>query len=114
MVKFSKQEHEGKVEVYLMRYDKPVFFQRIKPSEYNAESGDYGADVITEVKRYASVTDTGTEQLKLIYGNIKQGSRTIRLQRPYLKPFDKIRIDEKIYSVSVERHLKIFIVAEVQ
>ena len=97
-----------------MRYDKPVFFQRITPGEYNAENGDYGADLITEVKRYASVTDTGTEQLKLIYGDIKQGSRTIRLQRPYLQPFDRIRIDDKIYSVSIERRSKIFFVAEVQ
>lgn len=97
-----------------MRYDEPIFFQSIKPGEYDALSGNYGEDTITEVKRYASITDTGTEQLKLIYSTIKQGSRTIRLQRPYTAPFDKIRIGNRIYAVDFERHLKTFIVSEVQ
>lgn len=97
-----------------MRYNKPIFFQRITPGEYDASSGNYGEDDIIEVKRYASVTDTGTEQLKLIYNTIKQGSRIIRLQRPYTAPFDKIRIDKTIYAVDFERHLKTFIVSEVQ
>ena len=25
-----------------MRYDKPIFFQRTKPGEYNAITGNYG------------------------------------------------------------------------
>lgn len=95
-----------------MRYDKPIHFQRIQQGEYNAETGNYGDDSIIEEKRYADVTDTGTETLKLVYGAIKQGSLTIRLQRPYMESFDKIRVGEKTYSVDLERRKKYFVVSE--
>ena len=97
-----------------MRYDKPIFFRSVEPGEYNANTGNYGDDIITEKKRYASVTDTGAKTLGLVYGTIKQGSLTIRLQRPYKEPFNNIRVGEKIYRVDFERHLKNFVVSEVQ
>lgn len=97
-----------------MRYDKPIFFQHIEPGAYNSLTGDYDEETISEVKRYASVTDTGTEMLKLVYGAIKQGSFTIRLQQPYLKPFDRIRLGDKVYQVDMSRKAKSFVVSEVQ
>ena len=97
-----------------MRYETPIFFRCVKPGEYNANTGNYGDDIITEEKRYASVTDTGAQTLGLVYGTIKQGSLTIRLQRPYKEPFSDIRVGEKIYRVDFERHLKNFVVSEVQ
>lgn len=97
-----------------MRYDKPIFFQRTKPGEYDANSGNYGEDITTKDKRFASVTDTGEETLKLIYDTLKQGSLTIRLQRPYTKPFDTIQVDEKTYRVDFSRRKKVFVVSEVQ
>mgnify|MGYP000662402319 CR=1 FL=1 len=36
-------------------------------------------------KRHASVTDTGTDTMNLVYGAIKQGSKTVRLQMHYKK-----------------------------
>ncbi len=97
-----------------MRYDKPIFFQRVQPGEYDAATGNYGADTVTEVQKRASVTDSGVETLKLIYGDLKQGSKTIRLQRPYTEPFDRIRIDNKIYKVDFARFQRNFVVSEVQ
>lgn len=97
-----------------MRYDTPIFFRRIVPGEYNATTGNYGEDTTTEEKRYASVTDTGASVLNLVYGAIKQGCLTIRLQRPYFEPFDNIRIGEKIYNVDFARRGKSFVVSEVQ
>lgn len=97
-----------------MRYDIPVFFQRVKPGEYDPITGNYGADTITEEKRYASVTDASTEQLTLVYGGIKQGALVIRLQRGYKIPFDRIRVGDKCYRVNFARYLKTFIVSEVQ
>lgn len=97
-----------------MRFDKPIFFQRVQPGEYDAETGNYGADTVTEVRKRASVTDSGVETLKLIYGDLKQGSKTIRLQRPYTEPFDRIRIDNKIYKVDFARFQRNFVVSEVQ
>ncbi len=97
-----------------MRYDKPIYFQRVQQGEYNAATGNYGADIITEEKRYADITDTEAEMLTLVYGKVKQESLTLRLQRPYKEKFNRIRIGEKFYNVDKARYLKTFIVSEVQ
>ena len=97
-----------------MRYDTPIFFQSVTEGEYNATTGNYADDTVTEVKKYASVTDTGTQTMMLIYGAIKQGSKTIRLQRHYTAPFDSIRIGDKVYKVDREkthRNAHIFVVS---
>ena len=97
-----------------MRYDTPIFFQRVKVGEYDPKTGNYGADELTEEKRYASVTDATTAQLTLVYGGIKQGALVIRLQRGYKIPFDRIRVGDKLYKVDFARYLKTFIVSGVQ
>lgn len=100
-----------------MRYDTPVFFQRIKEGAYDPSSGDYGEDIVVEDKRYADVTDSGIETLKLVYGEVRQGSKTIRLQTHYPKTFSRIRIGQKLYGVDFSRKLRmkqIFVVSEVQ
>ena len=100
-----------------MRFDTPVFFQRIEAGVYDASTGDYGEDIITEEKRYASVTETGDETLNIIYGEIKQGVKTVRLQNFYEKPFDRLRIGDKVYRVDRARPLRLkytLVVSEVQ
>lgn len=97
-----------------MRYDKPVFFQCVQPGEYDKYTGDYSADTVVEVLKRASVTDSGTETLRLIYGEIRQGVKVIRLQRPYKGMFNRIRIGKKIYNVDLSRCDQIFVVSEVQ
>lgn len=101
-----------------MRYNTPVYFQRTQKGEYNATDGNYSPETTVEVKRYASVTDTGTETLNLVYGGPKQGSLIIRLQRPYTEPFDRIRIGDgvqaKYYRSDKARLFKrVFVVSEV-
>ena len=100
-----------------MRYDTPIYFQTVTPGEYDANTGNYAAETVTEVKRYASVTDSGTQTMMLIYGELKQGSKTIRLQQPYTSPFRRIRIGDKVYSVDRQkmfRNSHIIVVSEVQ
>ena len=100
-----------------MRFDTPIYFQHITPGKYDASTGNHGEDTIAEVMCLASVTDSSTETLTLVYGGIKQGSLTIRLQNRYSKPFDRIRIGDKCYRVDLERRLRIkhtFVVSEVQ
>lgn len=100
-----------------MRFDKPVYFQRIPPGKYDALTGDHEEPTIAEEMRYASITDTGVEVMNLVYGGIKQGCLTIRLQNHYTAPFDKIKIGEKVYRVDKARRLRvkhIFVVSEVQ
>nr|DAF28441.1 MAG TPA: ASCH domain protein [Caudoviricetes sp.]DAJ14583.1 MAG TPA: ASCH domain protein [Siphoviridae sp. ctdzB12] len=55
--------------------------------------------------------------MNLVYGAIKQGSKTVRLQMHYKKPFDLIRIGNVLYRVDFERKLRtkhVFVVSEVQ
>ena len=99
-----------------MRYDTQIFFQKSSPGAYDAETGNYEEDRIEETLKYASVMDTQTEMLKLVYGSIKQGSLTLHIQNHYKENFDYIRIGEKIYQVDYTRKLRTkqtFIVSEV-
>lgn len=100
-----------------MRYDTAVYFETVTEGEYNEETGDYAEDKVTEVEKYASVNYTGIETLKIVFGDIRQGNVTIKLPRPYKKPFDRIRIGGKLYSVDYENPLRnktVFVASEVQ
>lgn len=100
-----------------MRYDTPVYFQKITSGEYDPKTGNYADDIAVETMRYASVMNTGEERLKLVYDGPKQGSLTIQLQTYYTEPFDRIRVGKKIYRVDYSRELRtkhVFVVSEVQ
>lgn len=99
-----------------MRYDTPVFFQKIEPGNYDSKTGNYEDARVAETKVFAGVNDTGTKTMQLIYGTIKQGSLTVHLQNHYDDSFDKIRIDDKVYQVDSSRKLKlkhVFVLSEV-
>ena len=49
-----------------MRYDTPIYFQKIVPGEYDKKTGNYADDQIEEVRMYASVMDTGAETMRLV------------------------------------------------
>ena len=100
-----------------MRYDTPIYFQRLQQGEYNPDTGNYAEKPPIEEMRLASVTNTGAETLKLVYGALKQDSFTVRLQTHYDKPFDFIRIGEKSFRVDRARKLRrmhTFVVSGVQ
>lgn len=100
-----------------MIFKTPVYFQRIKPGVYDPDTGNYLPDTVTEVKRFASVTNSGAETLNLVYGELRQGSLTVRLQNHYTDLFDRIRIGPKVYRVDFARALRVkqsFVVSEVQ
>ncbi len=99
-----------------MRYDTEIYFCREPEGIYNSETGDWEDGEAEQVKDYASVTETGTEALSLIYGDIRQGSLTVRIQNHYDEPFDYIRIGSRKYHVDKDRRLRekeTFIVSEV-
>lgn len=100
-----------------MRYDKKVYFQKITPGEYDPATGNYGEDDVTETLRFASVVNTGTDLMQLIYGKLVQDSLTIQIQNHYNEPFDRIRYGDKTYSVDRVSNLRlkqVFVVSEVQ
>lgn len=99
-----------------MRYDTPIYFQSVKQGEYDIDTGNYGNETIEEAKRYASVQDTSMQTLNIVYGDIRQESKTISLQIPYCEAFDRIRIGSRLYKVDgMSSHLtkQSFIVSEV-
>lgn len=100
-----------------MRYGTPVYFQKVTSGEYDPSTGNYADDTVEEALRYASIMDTGTDMLKLVYDGPKQDSLTIQLQNHYEEPFNRIRVGEKEYSVDFSRKLQtkhVFVVSEVQ
>ena len=100
-----------------MRYDTPVYFQKITPGEYDPDTGDTAEDSVEETERFASVYGTGAEMLNLVYGQIRQDSLTIQLQTQYKAPFDRIRIGDTVYKVDTVQNLRVkqyFVVSEVQ
>lgn len=99
-----------------MRFDKEVYFYTEK-SNYNADTGDYDRVEVSEVPKMASVNQTETAMIRMIYDTIPQESLTVRLQNKYEKPFDYIRIGKKLYKVDKRIDLytkQAFIVSEVQ
>lgn len=102
--------------MFFMRYDTPVYFQTVKSGQYDQNTGNYGDDTIVEKELMASVMDTSTKTMQLIYGTIKQGSLTIHIQNHWNEVFNFIRIDMKQYKVDYSRKLKtkhIFVLSEV-
>ena len=100
-----------------MRYDTPIYFQKITPGKYDPDTGNYGDDTVEETLRYASVMNTGEEKLRLVYDGPKQGSLTVQIQNHYEEPFDRIRVGDRLYTVDYTRRLRVkqvFVVSEVQ
>lgn len=100
-----------------MRCDTPVYFQLCEDAVLDPLTGDYSAETITETRIIANVSNSKIDTLKLIYGDIEQGSLTVRLLNHYTDPFNYIRIGDKRYRVDYARRLRtkhIFVVSEVQ
>ena len=100
-----------------MRYDTPIYFQKIEQGEYNTATGDYGEPTINETEVYASIMDTRSEMMRQVYNGPMQGSLTIQLQNHYTDPFDRIRVGDLVYKVDYTRRLRVkqtFVVSEAQ
>jgi len=100
-----------------MRYDTPIYFQRIYEGQYDPETGDYGTPQVEETCRHASVMDTGVQTMMLVFGEIRQDSKTVHLQVPYTGTFDAIRIGDRPYRVAMRRTLRqkeTFVLREMQ
>lgn len=100
-----------------MRFDTPIYFQMHPEGTYDEATGNYIVAEPVETLRYADITNTGVNTLQIVYGELKQGSKTVRIQGNYTDPFDHIRIGTKKYKVDFSRRLhnkETFVVSEVQ
>ena len=100
-----------------MRYDTPIYFEKLSPGVYDETVGDYGEPVVVSTKRLASVVNTSDKQMHLFYGGIREGSKTISLLNAYGEVFDRIRIGSKLYTVDRRISLRTkqaFVCSEIQ
>lgn len=107
-----------------MRYNTPVYFQKITKGDYDPDTGNYADKSIEETCVYADVTNAEKETLQLVYGELKQDSLVIRLQHRYTDAFNRVRVGDHQYRVDYERKLRrviddqeggqVFVVSEVQ
>lgn len=80
-----------------MRYDKEVKFQLVE--DVYQDNGDYVKDVLEEEVGYASIVNTDFDTMRLVYGEIRQGSITLHLQNKIGFNFNRVVIDGKTYAV---------------
>ena len=91
-----------------MRCDTKIYFvtdgEKVLVSDPAAENfGEYVPGVPTEEERIADVTDTQTKTQQIVYGALREGSRTISLNEAYTD------VDSK----RILRHRSTFICHEV-
>lgn len=100
-----------------MRYGSTVYFRRLVRGAYDHTTGNYLPDTAEETPVDANITDAGTQTLRLVYGDIRQGVKVLRILRGYDGIFDDIRIGTKIYRVDMKRivgGIETYVVSEVQ
>lgn len=100
-----------------MRCDTKIYFvtdgeRTLVDDPAASDYGEYVADNPQEEERVADVTDTQTNTQMLLYGAVREGSKTVRLNEAYRKPFDHIRILDRetgetaLYDVDAKRILR--------
>lgn len=100
-----------------MRCDTEISFvtdgERVLDTDPTSEGyGGYVDGGETAVAMMADVTDTQTQTQQLLYGELREGSKTVRLNQQYRDSFDHIRITDRdtgesaLYDVDASRHLR--------
>ena len=82
-----------------MRFDKVIFLVEKGTSKFDYETGNTKVDDPIKKKFYASISDTGTERMSLLYGGVRQNALTVTLKNINLQNIDYIEIDGKKYNI---------------
>lgn len=100
-----------------MRCDTKITFvtDGVKTLVTDPASSSYGDYITTDpvlVERWADVTDTQAKTQQFMYGALREGSKTIRLNEAYRAAFDHIRVTDRatgavtLYDVDAKRVLR--------
>jgi hypothetical protein len=76
-----------------MRYDRKVWFVNESESVYDEATGDYTDPVVERIFRLANITTTGEQSMVMLYGKIRQGAYTVRVQNGLEAPYQHIEVD---------------------
>ena len=89
-----------------MRYDTPITLCRTVPGAYDPATGDYAPDTAEETVVWASVAATRAETMRLLYGELRQGSLTAHVPHHLDAVFDRVRVGSRLYAVDSRRRLR--------
>lgn len=89
-----------------MRYDEEVVFVTEGLEIYNPKTGDYIPGLQTEVTKWANVSDLGEDRKVMLFGNIKEKTKVVRLNEVYKEPFDWIEVEGVKYVVQNPKHFR--------
>ena len=96
-----------------MRYDKQIMLVTNGTDIFNPTTGDYETTDPTYTNKWANVTDMSQDTQTFLFGGLKEGAYTVRLQGHVMQKFDHIRMDGKDYNIRSQRVLRRFTVLKV-
>lgn len=82
-----------------MRFDKVIYLVGKGTSKFDYETGNTKVDEPIKKKFYASISDTGTERMSLLYGGARQNALTVTLKNVNAQNIDYLEIDGKKYNI---------------
>lgn len=86
-----------------MRYDKPIYFVKESGKYYDPDFGEWQIDEPVKTKRRANITHMSAERQLAVFGDVRSDRAIVRLQRPFIEPYDFIEINGKAHTVDTER-----------
>lgn len=87
-----------------MRYDTTIEFYQKQDEHYDPDLGAMVGGLSLVGSTMASVTDMGTKQSVVAFGDIRQGAKVIRLLPLFDVPqWDMLRIDKTSYEMTTTR-----------
>lgn len=86
-----------------MRYDKKIYFVKQGEDIYDYDTGNHIPGETVKTEAWANVSDMGTQRQTLIFGALKQGALTMRIQGNYEDSRDYIEYNGKPYDISTVR-----------
>lgn len=96
-----------------MRFDQKIKLVKEGTPIYNPQTGNYDSTEGTEQKLWVNVSDMTEERMSFLFGGLKQGAYTIRLQGQVLRKFDYVEMNGKKYNVNQQRVLRRFTTLQV-
>lgn len=86
-----------------MSYSHRIEFLGYDSEIYNPDTGMYeGGGNVTDVLP-CSVSDLGIHQSMQLFGDFQLNRKVVRLQQPYTKPFNRVRLDGFVYVVKTQK-----------
>ena len=96
-----------------MRFDQKIQLVTEGEKVFDPSTGNNITAEPTYIGVWANVTDMTEDTQAFLFGGLKQGAKTIRLQGHVMRRFDYVQIGDTKYNVRSQRVLRRFTVLKV-